>query len=195
MDFSLPETSPDTQEVPSAPPAEEVHWGRILLDILETVVLAVVLFLGINAVSARVRVDGSSMIPTLQNGEFVLVNRLAYRLGETERGDIIVFRSINEPDLDLIKRIIGLPGEIIEVRGGQVLINDKLLKQPMVDGAVSRSPEDMKALLIPRGMYFVMGDNRGVSFDSRLFGPVPEKYVFGKAFFRYWPPAVMGKIE
>jgi signal peptidase I len=164
----------------------------VVIDIL---LAALISFFLINYVVSAFRIDGDSMEPLLRAGERVLISKLAVRHGNLRRFDIVVTYKPDEPDKSLIKRIIGLPGEIIEVRGGQVLINDKLLKQPMVDGAVSRSPEDMKALLIPRGMYFVMGDNRGVSFDSRLFGPVPEKYVFGKAFFRYWPPATMGKIE
>ena len=191
MDFSLPETSPDTQEVPSAPPAEEVHWGRILLDILETVVLAVVLFLGINAVSARVRVDGSSMIPTLQNGEFVLVNRLAYRLGETERGDIIVFRSINEPDLDLIKRIIGLPGDRVEIREGQVSVNGQPLSEPYI----AAPPRYGGEWDVPEGQLFVLGDNRNDSSDSHQWGLLPLENVIGKAILIYWPPPEWNLIQ
>ena len=90
MDSLQPEDPSSTQELPLQTPVQpQIRWGQMLLDILETVVLAVVLFLGINAISARVRVDGSSMLPTLHNGEFVLVNRLAYRTGQVQRGDII----------------------------------------------------------------------------------------------------------
>lgn len=191
LDFSLPETSPDTQEVPSAPPAEEIHWGRMFLDILETVVLAVVLFLGINAVSARVRVDGSSMIPTLQNGEFVLVNRLAFRMGEAQRGDIIVFRSINEPDLDLIKRIIGLPGDRVEIREGQVWVNGQALSEPYIAAAPRYGGE----WDVPEGHLFVLGDNRNDSSDSHQWGLLPLENVIGKAILIYWPPPEWNLIQ
>jgi signal peptidase I len=164
----------------------------VVIDIL---LAALISFFLINYVVSAFKIDGDSMEPLLRARERVLISKLAVRRGKLHRFDIVVLYKPDEPDKSLVKRIIGLPGEIIEVRGGDVLINDKPLKQPFSGSAPSRSPEDMKALLIPRGMYFVMGDNRGVSFDSRLFGPVPEKYIFGKAFFRYWPPAVMGRIE
>jgi signal peptidase I len=164
----------------------------VVIDIL---LAALISFFLINYVVSAFKIEGDSMEPLLRARERVLISKLAVRRAKLHRFDIVVLYKPDEPDKSLVKRIIGLPGEIIEVRGGDVLINDKPLKQPFTGSAPSLSPEDMKALLIPRGMYFVMGDNRGVSFDSRLFGPVPEKYIFGKAFFRYWPPAVMGKIE
>jgi signal peptidase I len=165
----------------------------VVIDIL---LAALISFFLINYVVSAFKIDGDSMKPLLRAGERVLISKLAVRRGNLRRFDIVVMYKPDEPDKSLIKRIIGLPGEIIEIRGGDVLINDKPLKQAFDgDAAAAKSPGDMKALLIPRGMYFVMGDNRGVSFDSRLFGPVPQKYIFGKAFFRYWPPAVLGKIE
>jgi signal peptidase I len=164
----------------------------VVIDIL---LAALISFFLINYIVSAFRIDGDSMEPLLRARERVLISKLAVRRGDLRRFDIVVMYKPDEPDKSLIKRIIGLPGEIIEVRGGDVLINDKPLKQPFAGNSASLSPEDMKALLIPRGMYFVMGDNRGVSFDSRLFGPVPEKYIFGKAFFRYWPPAAMGRVE
>ena len=110
------EAQPEVQ-VP-APSEEKMNWGRFALDIIETLALAVVLFLGINAVSARVRVDGFSMIPTLKDGEFVLVSKVNYRFGDVERGDIIVFHFPMDPEQELIKRVIGLPGDMISVQNG-----------------------------------------------------------------------------
>ena len=110
----------DVTQSPSPSASTTTEWKRILVDLVETVVLAFVLFLIINTVSARVRVDGQSMLPTLNNGEFVLVNRLAYKLGQPARGDIIVFRSTTQLDLDLIKRIIGVPGDEVSVADGHV---------------------------------------------------------------------------
>lgn len=191
MDLLQSENSSQPQETPAAPAEEQVPWGRMLLDILETVVLAVVLFLGINAVSARVRVDGSSMIPTLQNGEFVLVNRMAYRIGDPQRGDIIVFRSINENGLDLIKRIIGLPGDRVQVRDGQVMVNGQALSEPYIAAPPRYSGE----WEVPQGFLFVLGDNRNDSSDSHQWGLLPAENVIGKAILIYWPPPEWNLIQ
>jgi signal peptidase I len=185
LEASQSENQPDTQEIPVPPLAQDnIKWGQMFLDIIETVVLAVVLFLGINAISARVRVDGSSMNPTLQNGEFVLVNRLAYRIGDMQRGDIIVFRSINEPDLDLIKRIIGVPGDDVLIQSGQVTVNGQPLSEPYIAAPPHYSGE----WRVPEGLLFVLGDNRNDSSDSHQWGLLPFENVIGKAVLIYWPP-------
>ncbi len=191
MDLLQSDSTSETQETPAVPAEEQVPWGRMFLDILETVVLAVVLFLGINAVSARVRVDGSSMIPTLQNGEFVLVNRMAYRLGQPQRGDIIVFRSINENGLDLIKRIIGLPGDRVQVQQGQVRVNGQALSEPYIAAPPRYSGE----WEVPEGFLFVLGDNRNDSSDSHQWGLLPSENVIGKAILIYWPPPEWNLIQ
>ena len=165
----------------------------VVIDIL---LAALISFFLINYIVSAYRIEGDSMKPLLRAQERILISKLAVRKSSLHRFDIVVLYKPDEPEKSLVKRIIGLPGEIIEIRSGDVFINDKPLKQPPGgDAAVSKSPADMKALLIPRGTFFVMGDNRAISFDSRLFGPVPQKYIFGKAFFRYWPPAAIGKIE
>jgi signal peptidase I len=165
----------------------------VVIDIL---LAALISFFLINYVVSAFKIEGDSMRPLLRDQERVLISKLAVRKGNLRRFDIVVLYKPDEPDKSLIKRIVGLPGEIIEIRGGELLINDKPLKQVAGGGpGAERAPSDMKALLIPRGTYFVMGDNHSISFDSRQFGPVPQKYIFGKAFFRYWPPAVMGSIE
>lgn len=163
----------------------------VLLDIL---LAALISFFLINYVVSAFLIEGDSMKPLLRAGERVLISKLAVRKDNLRRFDIVVLYKPDEPDQSLIKRIIGMPGEVVEIRAGKVLINDNPLPQPFA-GSNPLSPADMKALLIPRGTYFVMGDNRSVSFDSRLFGPVPQKYIYGKAFFRYWPPAVLGKVR
>ncbi len=191
MEVTQSENQPtETPEIP-APAQEEIKWGQMFLDIIETVVLAVVLFLGINAVSARVRVDGSSMIPTLQNGEFVLVNRIAYKLGEPQRGDIIVFRSINESGLDLIKRIIGLPGDTVLVQNGQVIVNGQALTEPYI----AAPPRYFGEWTVPEGFLFVLGDNRNDSSDSHQWGLLPKENVIGKAILIYWPPPEWNLIK
>ena len=163
---------------------ENTEWKRFFLDLLETVGLALILFVVINTLTARVRVDGFSMLPTLHDGEFVLVNKLAYRMGTPARGDIIVFRSTASNDLDLIKRIIGLPGDTIGVHNGQVSINGSPTNEPYINAA----PNYQGDWQVPAGYLFVLGDNRNDSSDSHAWGFLPTQNVIGKALLIYWPP-------
>ena len=176
---------------PQIPARETSEWKRFLLDLLETVGLALILFVIINSVSARVRVDGSSMLPTLHDGEFVLVNKLAYRTGTPTRGDIIVFRSTTEADLDLIKRIIGLPGDRVVIAGGHVTVNGQVLDEPYINAAPNYNGE----WRVPEGSLFVLGDNRNDSSDSHMWGFLPEQNVIGKALLIYWPPPEWAMIN
>jgi len=182
---------PQGQVETPTPEQEKMSWQRFLFDILETVGLALVLFLIINGVSARVRVDGTSMVPTLQDGEFVLVNKLAYRTGLPTRGDIIVFRSVDTKDLDLIKRVIGLPGDRVVIQNGQVSVNDQILNEPYINAAPNYNGE----WRVPEGEVFVLGDNRNNSSDSHSWGFLPIKNIIGKAMFIYWPPPNWAAID
>ncbi len=174
------DTQPTTSE---APGAESAGWGRFLLDILETLLLSAALFLVINALSARVRVDGFSMLPTLQDGEFVLVNRLAYRFDAPQRGDIVVFHYPPDPKQDLIKRVIGLPGDTVSIQGGVVRVNNELLLEPYI----AQSPLYAGNWVVPPGNLFVLGDNRNDSSDSHSWGMLPFENIVGKAVLIYWP--------
>jgi signal peptidase I len=173
------ETQPETQT------EHTEDWRRFALDILETIVLAVVLYFGINAISARVRVDGFSMNPTLQNGEYILVNRLAYVTGQPERGDIIVFSFPADEGQDLIKRVIGLPGETIKVQNNILTINDRVLNEPYI----AQPPIYTGEWTVPAGYLFVLGDNRNDSRDSHQWGLLPTENIIGKSVLIYWPPA------
>lgn len=179
------ETIQSEQEIPPEAGSEQAsNWKRVLLDILETIVLAVVLYFGINAVSARVRVDGFSMNPSLQDGEYILVNKLAYKAGEPQRGDIVVFSFPMDPRQDLIKRVIGLPGETITVRDGKVTINGIPLDEPYI----AAPPIYDGSWEVQAGQLFVLGDNRNESKDSHEWGLLPVENVIGKAILIYWPP-------
>ena len=176
---------PETQVQPEPATTEQpTNWKRFVLDILETIVLAVVLYFGINAVSARVRVDGFSMNPTLQDGEYILVNKLAYKLGKPTRGDIVVFMFPMNPQEDLIKRVIGLPGESVTVHAGVVSINGVPIDEPYINAAPFYDGEWQ----IPEGQLFVLGDNRNDSRDSHQWGLLPIENVIGRAVLIYWPP-------
>jgi signal peptidase I len=174
----------ETEAPVTAPVEEKINWGRFVLDIIETLALAIVLFLGINTVSARVRVDGFSMIPTLKDGEFVLVSKVNYRFGSVERGDIIVFHFPMDPQQELIKRVIGLPGDTISVQSGSVSVNGQVLNETYI----AASPTYSGQWTVPDGQLFVLGDNRNDSSDSHSWGFLPFEKVVGKAVVIYWPP-------
>ncbi|MBN1667862.1 MAG: signal peptidase I [Anaerolineales bacterium] len=179
------------EAIPEPDPAEEgTSTWRFIKDVLETLILSVLLFVSINAISARIRVDGSSMVPTLQNGEFVIVNKLAYKWGEPAHGDVVVFHFPRDPGQEYIKRVIGLPGDEIEVRGGQIYVNDIRLDEPYINAA----PNYQGEWTVPADHLFVLGDNRNNSSDSHNWGPVPMKEVVGKAIFIYWPLNQWGVI-
>lgn len=165
---------------------------RFLIEAVETVVLAVVLFLIINTISARIRVDGHSMEPTFHHGNFVIVNKLAYRFGEFHHGDVIVFPSPDNDGEDLIKRVIGLPGDRIRISNGQVFVNGFLLSEPYIKTPPSG---ELREVTVPERSVYVMGDNRNNSSDSRRWGALDAEHVLGKAIFVYWPYPDFGLVE
>lgn len=178
------------EPVTTNPEEERSGLARMLLDILETLVLSVLLFVGINAISARIRVDGYSMEPTLHTGEFVIVNRLAYQIGSPKVGDVIVFHYPRDPQQEYIKRIIGLGGDTVRVEGGQVYVNGQRLYEPYI----AAPPAYRNVWHVPKDSLFVLGDNRNNSSDSHNWGFVPMNYVVGKAIAVYWPPNDWGLI-
>lgn len=178
-----------TEEI--KPAEEKTDWKRFVLDILETIVLAVVLFVGINALSARVRVDGYSMRPTLEDGEFVLVSKLSYFWGDVTRGDIVVFHFPLNPEEELIKRVIGLPGDRVMVENGQVYVNDQAISEPYI----AQSPLYSGEWLVEENHLFVLGDNRNNSNDSKDWGLMPMENLVGKAVLIYWPPPMWNLLD
>jgi signal peptidase I len=170
---------------------EDINWKRLFFDIFETLLWAIILFVGINAVSARVRVDGASMQPTLLNGEFVLVNKLSYQVGEIQRGDIVVFDFPLNMDEELIKRVIGLSGDTVLVQDGQVFVNNI----PLNETYLSQVPSYSGQWIVEEGYIFVLGDNRNNSNDSKDWGLLPIENIVGKAMFIYWPPPMWKMID
>ena len=191
MDSFQPSSEVPTTPTLAIPAEEKTNWRQFFLDLIETLLLAVVLYFGINAISARVRVDGFSMVPTLQDGEYVLVSKLSYRLGEPQHGDIIVFKYPGEPPQDLIKRIIGLPGDTVQVNGTVVYVNGQSLTEPYI----AASPLYQGQWQVPEGFLFVLGDNRNDSSDSHSWGLLPMENVIGKAVIIYWPPPLWKVIS
>ena len=184
------ETTPTSETEGDEEPSKGSSFWNFFRDLLETFVLAILLFLAINAVSARIRVDGSSMVPTLNNGQFVMVNRLVYKFNDPEHGDIVVFDYPRDPDQEYIKRVIGLPGDTVTLRNGHIYINGQQLDEPYIV-ATTRTTGEWK---VPGDHLFVLGDNRNNSQDSRNFGFVSMENLIGKAIFIYWPPTDWGMV-
>lgn len=139
-----------------------------------------------------VKVEGTSMLPRLHDGERIFVNKLIYYdeyrwAPKVERGDIVVFWFPDDPSKSYIKRVIGLPGDTVEMREGVLRVNGSDLDEKYLDRKLSLSPRSQPPVYVRPSYYFVMGDNRDNSSDSRAWGLVPKKYVYGKALFRYWP--------
>ncbi len=171
---------------------------RLLRDIF--LIVVVFILFGVFFVQPVV-VEGTSMLPQLHDGERLLVNKLVYykiksiSWGHIERGDIVVFWFPNDPDKSYVKRVIGLPGEMVEIRNGRVFVNGTELNEDYLDIEHNQSLPSMAPKRVEEHHYFVMGDNRDNSSDSRYWGLVPEKYIYGKAFFRYWKPSSIGFLE
>ena len=146
-------------------------------------------------------VEGTSMLPQLHDGERLLVNKLVYyriqsvSWGHIQRGDIVVFWYPEDPEKSYVKRIIGLPGETVELRNGHVYIDGSELTESYLDTEHNQTLHDNSVTKVKEHYYFVMGDNRDNSSDSRYWGLVPEKYIYGKAFFRYWKPEEIGFLK
>ncbi|OGO61594.1 MAG: signal peptidase I, partial [Chloroflexi bacterium RBG_19FT_COMBO_49_13] len=149
------------------------------------------LFVSINIISARIRVDGDSMMPTMISGEYVAVNRLSYKLGSPQIGDIIVFHFPRDPKEEYIKRVVGLPGDVIEVMNGSVYVNG----QPLDENYLNVKMNYTGKWEVSADQLFVLGDNRNNSSDSHDWGTVPMDYVVGKAVLVYWPPPAWGLID
>ncbi|MFN2453560.1 MAG: signal peptidase I [Pyrinomonadaceae bacterium] len=171
-------------------------WSEIRLLVRDLIfALMFALLIGVFAVQP-VKVEGTSMLPRLHDGERILVNKLVYYgLPHLARGDVVVFWYPNNPSQSYVKRVIGLPGEIVEVRGGRIFINGQELLEPYLDTQLDLSHRTQRPVLVKEHYYFVMGDNRDNSSDSRIWGLVPEKYIYGKALFRFWPLADWGVLS
>ncbi len=217
---SIPLNPPLAEPAPPAGEGKEPVSPALrdmLRDVLETLLFTLLIFFLVRSVVQNFRVDGSSMEPTLHTGQYIMVNRLIYahidlnlfsrRLpgGEKEphlaylfhlprRGDIVVFEYPRDTSRDFIKRVIGLPGETVEVRNNQVYINGVPLEEPYLSDTAKRQMGHMAPVQVPPGAVFVMGDNRGNSSDSRNWGPLPLDRIVGKAWFTYWPAEQWGQI-
>lgn len=172
-----------------------------LLDIAQTLILAAAAFVVVYMFLFRpFEVKGESMFPNLQDSQYLITNVISQKLGNPQLGDIVVFKAPNEPDKDFIKRVIGVAGDTVETRDGLIYLNGELLDEsaylkPEVKtygGSFLREGEEVS---VPEGYFFVLGDNRSYSSDSREWGFVPKKNIIGSSFFIYWPISDAGLIK
>ncbi len=151
-------------------------------------------FFLITFVAQAFRVQGTSMLPLLHDGERIVVNKFVYRFRAIERGDVVVFWYPRDPSVSFIKRVVGLPGDSVEIRKGALYLNGLRAREDYLN-AQFRDDESYPPREVSRGFYFVLGDHRNSSNDSRSWGDVPEKYIYGKAFLRFWPLSQVGVIR
>ena len=186
-----PPSQGETSGQSSVLPSRRTQWGRTLRELIETLVLTLVIFLLIRFAAPNFRIEGFSMEPNFHDGQHLFVNRLTYWWHPPERGDVIVFVPPNNTTRDFIKRVIGLPGDRIEIVNGRVSVNNQPLDEPYPLNPASYSAGP---LTVPPGEYLVLGDNRNNSSDSHSWGTVAGDKIIGKAWVSYWPPQDVGFV-
>jgi signal peptidase I len=183
----------ETPATPAAPAASGLRshlhaWARDLVIALGLAAF-IILFL-----YQPVKVEGTSMAPGLEDQERIFINKFVYRLEPIQRGDIVVFRYPRDPAKSFIKRVIGVAGDHVRIDDGRVYLNGKLVAEDYVP----RAYEDGRSypeVVVPPDSYFVLGDHRSLSNDSRDFGPVESSFIYGKAVFGYWPMEKVGRLR
>jgi signal peptidase I len=179
---------------PQTGPAPQRRYGGIGLWLRDLLIAATASVLIIIFLYQPVRVEGTSMLPRLEDSDRVFVNKLVYRISSIERGDVVVFHYPRNPEQSYIKRVIALPGDRLRIDHGVVWLNGKTLMEPYVPDEYQDS-ESMGEIVVPIDSYFVMGDHRCISWDSRKFGPVERSFIYGKAVFVYWPTRDAGVVQ
>ncbi len=186
MSYSASSDSLEGEALPAQP-----NPGKSLLrEIIETVLLTVLIYVAVNFATGRFRIEGSSMEPSMHPNQYVLVDKISYMLGDPKRGDVVVFNFPQATERDFIKRVIGLPGETVSVRGGVVYVNDVPLDEPYI----SAPPSYENSWTLAPDHFFVLGDNRNSSSDSHQWGPLARHYLSGRAVLVYWPPDLWGTV-
>jgi len=165
--------------------------GGAVREIVETLVLTALIFLGVRVLVQNYKVEGFSMEPTLADGQYLLINKIGMHFHQPDRGDIIVFEYPLDPSKSFVKRVIGLPGDTVEIRDQKTIVDGKILNEPYI-----KAPENAiyPRTTVPPNEYFVMGDNRNNSSDSRSWGMLPAKDIIGEAWVSYWPPKDWGMV-
>lgn len=173
--------------------------GSFLLDFLESITMALAVFVIVYLFLFQPhQVRGNSMYPNFHDGEYILTDKITYRIRKPKEGDVIIFRAPKNEEYDYIKRIIATPGHCVQIINGKVYIDNQPFAEPYLPKDYLTYPgtflKEGNTVCVPEKNYFVLGDNRAHSSDSREWGFVPEENIIGKAFFRYWPPNRFGRI-
>ena len=185
---------PQEAEPEPSPQSSGRKMVRFLREVLETILPAILIALLINVfVGQATRVEGQSMEPSLHTDQRLVVEKVSYRFHGPQRFDIVVLRLPSQGDELLIKRVVGLPGETVEIRDGDVYINGEPLDEPFLD--VETRPGRQGTVTVPPLHVYVMGDNRNHSNDSRSFGPIPIENIVGRAWISYWPLENVGVVH
>lgn len=200
----------DQEPEAEAPSTSFWPWGiHGLIETVEVLALALLMFLLVRSVAQNFVVDGGSMEPTFHNGEMLIVNKLAYKnfdlswlpftekddwrpFGAPQAGDVVVFKFPQDQNRDFIKRVVAIPGQTVEVRGGKVYLDGIQQNEPYLDQAPTY---DYGPVAVPEGQIFVLGDNRNNSYDSHSWGLLDQSLLIGRAEFRYWPLGRVGRID
>lgn len=189
-DFPGPVSDSGSDAIPNFPEHGEqqalpkTNWSNAARELVETVLLTLVIFFMIRFAIENYRIEGESMEPNFHNGQFLLVNKIQYLIGSPQRGDVIIFRYPLNPKKNFIKRVIGLPGEKVEIRAGKIFVNGVRVPEPY---PYNFADYDYGPITVGSDEYFVLGDNRPYSSDSHSWGMVPVKDLIGKAWISYWP--------
>jgi signal peptidase I len=178
-------------EVPKAEKKKSKAGGAVR-EIVETLVLTAIILVGVRVLVQNYKVEGFSMVPTLADGQYLLINKVGMHFHQPQRGEIIVFEYPLDTSKSFVKRVIGVPGDTVEVQDQHTIVDGKALKEPYINGAENGF---YPRTVVPPGEYFVMGDNRNNSSDSRAWGMLPEKDVIGMAWVSYWPPSHWGTVK
>ncbi|MDX1522661.1 MAG: signal peptidase I [Anaerolineae bacterium] len=198
-EYSLPPLDDDYElKLEDDSSSWKTAWS-VVREVGETIILTLIIFLIIQAFIRNFRVVGTSMVGNLHDGQYLIIDKVSYNsflidylgVGGPQRGDVVVFEPPNRPDDDYVKRVIGLPGETVEIINGQVFINNEPLDEPFQPKPGSYSTP---ARVVPEGQVFVLGDNRNNSNDSHTWGPLPIENIVGRAWISYWPPTLWGTI-
>ncbi|MFH0797323.1 MAG: signal peptidase I [Candidatus Omnitrophota bacterium] len=178
------------------PTQKKKTWKEELWEWVKSLVIAFIMAMFIRTFFFQAfKIPSSSMHPTLRIGDHLIANKLVYRFREPERGEIIIFRFPDNTKRDFVKRLVALPGEKVEIAGGQIYINGKAVDDNRINGRYYFNNEGMRETDVPSDSYFVLGDNSANSYDSRYWGFVLHKHLLGKALFIYWPPNRWGPIK
>lgn len=202
MEPTDPVTLPDY----NSPAAQEEkpsffsRLGRNFFELFEFIaIVGAILIIVRFFIAEPHKVDGNSMIPNFQSGDYIITNKLALRISDLQRGEVVILRDPRGSDKVFIKRIIALPSEKIKLEGGKVYVNDSAISEPYLPTGVKTGGESFltegEEITVPDEQYFVLGDNRGGSSDSREWGPVKKELIIGQAWLRYWPVGSLGLVE